>query len=177
VQRAVTDKEGKFALRDLDPALVFKLLVVSEGRVPTISDKHIDPAAGPVKFSLLLQPQVRPLPVRPTAADLDRIFTDLDSDAFKTREKASRELAEFGVSAVPGVRERLERRLSLEVGRRVSAFLDKFDPAELSPQRAVELLVGISAPEAKELLAELEKRAASVPLTLDAAPAPTQPEK
>jgi hypothetical protein len=161
VKRAVTDKEGKFALKDLDPALIYKLLVVAEGRAPTISDQHVDPAAGPVKLSL--KARVRPLAVGPTHGDLDRIFTDLDSDAFKIREKASRELAAFGVSAVPGVRERLKRRPSAEVRRRAAAFLDQFDPAELSPLRAVELLEHIGTPAAKELLVGLEKRGAPIP--------------
>jgi hypothetical protein len=172
VKRAVTDKEGKFALKHLDADLIYKLLVVAEGRAPTISDKHIDPVAGPVKLSL--KARVRPLPVGPTDADLDRIFTDLDSNAFKTREKASQELAAFGVSAVPGVRERLQRRLSVEVRRRVATFLDQFDLAELSPLRAVERLEGITAPAAKELLAELEKGAAGTPHSLDAAAALTR---
>ncbi len=173
MQRAVTDKEGKFALKDFDPRLNFKLLVVAEGRVPIFSDKH-DPAAGPVKFSLVLGRRVRALPVGPTAADLDRIFTDLDNDAFKTREKASQELAAFGVSAVPGVRKRLERRLSPEVRRRAAAFLDQFDPAELSALRGVELLEGIDTPAAKEFLEELAKGPDGAPFTLHAAAALTR---
>jgi hypothetical protein len=36
------------------------------------------------------------------------------------------------------------------------------------------LLEGIATPAAKELVAELEKRAAGAPLTLDAAAAPTR---
>jgi hypothetical protein len=189
VKRAVTDKEGKFALKDLHRGLVFKLLVVAKGREPVLtagavychddmiwifSEQHIVPAAGPVKFSLVLGRQVGPLPVGPTAADLDRIFTDLDNDAFKIREKASRELAQFGESAVPGVRERLKRRFSLEVRRRAAAFLDQFDPAELSPQRGVELLERIATPATKEFLAELAKGPAEAPLSLHAAAALTR---
>jgi len=174
LRRAVTDKEGKFALKDLDRALNFKLLVVAVGRVPTLLDKHVDPAAGPVKFSVVLGRRVRQLPVGPTDVDLDRIFTDLNDDAFRTREKASWELAELGESAVPGVRERLERRLSVEVRRRASAFLNQFDPAELSPLRAVELLERIATPAAKEMLAELARGPAGAPLVLDAAAALTR---
>lgn len=168
MKRAVTDREGKFALKDLDPAMTFKLLVVAEGRAPTVSQKHIDPAAGPVRF--LLKARVCPVPVGPTAADLDRIFTDLDNDSFRTREKASLELAEYGVGAVPGVRQRLEGRLSAEVSRRAAAFLNQFDPAKLSPLRAVELLEGITTSAAQELLGELDKRAAQAPPILEAAP-------
>jgi hypothetical protein len=174
VRRAVTDKEGKFALKDFNPLLNFKLLVVTKGRVPTFSDQPAGPAGRPVKFSLVLGRQARPLPVGPTAADLDRIFSDLDNDAFKTREKASRELAQFGESAVPGVRERLKRRLSAEVRRRAAGFLDQFDPAELSPLQGVELLERIATPAAKEFLEELAKGPTGSAFTLDAAAALTR---
>jgi len=155
----------------LDPTLAFQLLVVAEGREPIFSDKHLDPAAATRKFLLVLGRQVRLLSVGPTDADLDRVFMDLNSGAFKTREKAARELAEFGESAVPAVRERLERPLPAEVRQRAAAFLDRFDPAELWPLRAVELVEGIGTPAAIELLVELAKGPAGAPLTWDAAAA------
>jgi hypothetical protein len=36
----------------LDPELVFKLLVVAEGRIPTFSAKHVDPNTGPITLEL-----------------------------------------------------------------------------------------------------------------------------
>lgn len=43
---------GQFALKDLDPELVFRLLAVAEGYTPSLQAKNVDPSAGPVKFTL-----------------------------------------------------------------------------------------------------------------------------
>jgi hypothetical protein len=107
---------------------------------------------------------------------LGRTFADLDSKAFATREKASRQLAEFGELAVPGVRKRLARTESAEVRRRAQEFLDRFDAPKPSPDRlrqlrAVELLEGIATPAARDGLSELAKGAAEAPLSREAAAA------
>ncbi len=135
-----------------------------------------DLAAAPGLAVEVLRRQVKPAPAAPTNADLDRLFKAMDSDDFDARRKASRELGELGEPAVPAVRRRLELAPSAEVRRRAREFLDRFDKAELSPERlkqlrAVELLEGIGTPAAKALLAELAKGAAGAPLTLDAAAA------
>src|SRR5262249_18549868 len=93
-----------------------------------------------------------------------------------TREKASHRLAEFGESAVPGVRKRLDGTKSAEVRRRALDFLARFDPATLKPDRlrrlrAVELLGGIATPAAPARPSEVAKGAADAPLTLEAAAA------
>ena len=77
---------------------------------------------------------------------------------------------------MPGVRKRLAKAESPEVRKRALEFLDRFDPATLSPDRlrqlrAVELLEGTATPAAKELLSELAKGARGAPLTLEAASA------
>jgi WD40 repeat protein len=133
-----------------------------------------DLAAAPDRAVALLRRQVKPAPASPSDADLDRIFTELDSDVFTTREKAEKELAARGESAVPGVRKRLGIGVSLEVRRRAQTFLEQFDPRELSSARlrqlrALELLEGIGTPAAKKLLSELAEGAAGAPLTLEAA--------
>jgi RNA polymerase sigma factor (sigma-70 family) len=133
-----------------------------------------DLAAGPDRAVALLRRQVKPVPAAPSDADLDRTFAALDSEDFAAREKASRELAAFGESAVPGVRKRLEKTASVEVRKRALLFLEQFDPGTLSADRlrqlrALEVLEGIGTPAAKELLSELAKGAAGAPLTLDAA--------
>jgi WD40 repeat protein len=135
-----------------------------------------DLAAAPDRAMALLQRELKPAPAAPTDADLDRTFADLDSEDFTTREKASRRLAEFGESAVPGVRKRLAKAESAEVRKRALEFLDRFDPATLKPDRlrqmrAVELLEGIATPAARDVLSELAKGAAEAPLTRDAAAA------
>jgi RNA polymerase sigma factor (sigma-70 family) len=132
-----------------------------------------DLAAAPERAVALLQKQIKPIPKGPSDADLDRLFEKLDSDDFVMRDKASHDLAAFGESAVPGVRKRLVKGVSLELRLRALAFLDQFEPKELSPERlrqlrAVELLEGIGTPAAKKLLSELAHGAPGVPLTLDA---------
>ena len=133
-------------------------------------------ATAPDRAVAVLRRQVKPAPAGPSAADVDRIFADLDSPKFAVREAASKELRGFGESAVPAVRQALEKAPPLEVRLRADAFLRQFDPAETSPARvrqvrAVELLEAVGTPAAKGLLAELAAGAASAPLTLDAAAA------
>jgi RNA polymerase sigma factor (sigma-70 family) len=132
-----------------------------------------DMGAAPDRAVVLVRRELKPVPVLPTDAELDRAFADLDSEDFATREKASRRLAEWGELAVPGVRKRLDKTESAEVRRRALDFLSQFDPATLKPDRlrqlrAVELLEGIGTPAARDLLSELAKGAAEAPLTRDA---------
>lgn len=132
-----------------------------------------DLAAAPEQAVALLQKQIKPAPKGPSDPELDRLFEQLDSDDYDTREKASRDLAAFGETAVPGVRQRLVKGVSLELRLRVLAFLDRFEPKELSPERlrllrAVELLEGIGTSHAKKLLAELAHGAPGAPLTVEA---------
>jgi RNA polymerase sigma factor (sigma-70 family) len=133
-----------------------------------------DLAAAPDLAMALVRRELKPVRAGPTDAELDRTFADLDSEDFATREKASRQLAEWAELAVPGVRKRLAKPQSAEVRKRAQDFLERFDPATLRPDRlrqmrAVELLEGIGTPAAKELLSELAKGAAGAPLTGEAA--------
>jgi hypothetical protein len=135
-----------------------------------------DLAAAPDRAVALMRRELKPVLALPTDAELDRTLAELDSEDFATREKASRRLAEWGESAVPGVRKRLDRAESAEVRRRAQDFLGRFDPATLKPDRlrqlrAVELLEGIATPAARDVLSELAKGAAEAPLTLEAAAA------
>jgi hypothetical protein len=135
-----------------------------------------DLAAAPDRAVALLRRELKPTPAAPTDADLDRTFADLDNERFAIRQKASRRLAEWGESVVPGVRKRLARTESAEVRKRSQDFLDRFDPATLKPDRlrqlrAVELLEGIATPAARDWLSELAKGAAEAPLSREAAAA------
>jgi RNA polymerase sigma factor (sigma-70 family) len=135
-----------------------------------------DLAAAPDRAVVLVRRELKPAPAAPTDDQLDRTFADLDSEDFATRAKASRRLAEFGELAVPGVRKRLARPVTLEVRRRAQEFLDRFDPPNPSPDRlrqlrAVELLEGVATPAARDVLSELAKGAAEAPLSREAAAA------
>ncbi|QJX00227.1 sigma factor-like helix-turn-helix DNA-binding protein [Frigoriglobus tundricola] len=133
---------------------------------------QVELLASPDEALKLLSRTLKPAPV-PTDAALDRIFTDLDSDVFDTREKASKELDEYAEGAVPDVRKRLEAKPSAEVRQRADAFLKRFDgpalsPARLQQTRAVELLEALGTPAAKKQLTELASGASHAPLTRDA---------
>jgi RNA polymerase sigma factor (sigma-70 family) len=133
-------------------------------------------ATAPDVAVALVRRELKPVPAGPTDADLDRIFADLDSPRFATREQAARRLAALREAAVPGVRKRLSGDVGPEVRRRALAFLERFDPRELTPARlrqlrAVELLEGIGTPPACALLSDLAKGLAGAPLTADAAAA------
>jgi len=132
-----------------------------------------DLAAAPDRAVTLVRRELTPVLPAPTEDQLDRMFADLDSKDFATRQKASRRLAEFGELAVPGVRKRLAKAESLEVRRRALDFLGRFDPPTPSPRRlrqlrAVELLEGIATPAARAVLSELANGAAEAPLTREA---------
>ncbi len=135
-----------------------------------------DLAAAPDRAVELLRRELKPALAGPTDAELDRLFADLDRDDFTTREKASDRLAEFGESAVPGVRQRLAKVASAEIRKRALEFLHRFDPATLRPDRlrqlrAIELLEGIATPAARDVLSDLATGAAEAPLTREAAAA------
>ncbi len=169
---AAKPRKGSLRAADVEKLWTMAAGADSRGAFAALADL----AAAPEQTIALLRRQVKPVSRGPTDAELDRLFENLDSDDFATREKASHELAAFGESAVPGVRKRLGRNVSLEVRQRARTFLDEFDrreqsAARLHQLRAVELLEGIGTPAAKELLAELAKGEAGTPLTLEAAAA------
>ena len=108
----------------------------------------------------VLRKHVKPAPAAPTEAVLDRLFADLGSEDFATREKASKELNEYGASAIPGVRKRLEGDITAEVHQRADAFLKQFGKSGFTTTRvrqvrAVELLEGLGTPAARKFLSEL----------------------
>ncbi len=93
-----------------------------------------------------------------------RLIADLDSDDFKTREHASKELANLGRSAERALREKLREKSSAELTRRIQELLDKLDrpeddPVQLRLLRAIEVLERLGTPKAKRLLRKLVEAA------------------
>src|SRR5262249_18530928 len=99
---------------------------------------------------------------------LARLVTDLDSDSFETRERATRELALLGDLAEPALRQALENRPSPELRRRAQRLLAKLEGPKLRQVRAVEVLELVGTPEAQKLLQELAGGAPSARLTQEA---------
>lgn len=102
-----------------------------------------------------------------------RWIAELDDDAFAVRDRASRELAALGKTAIPALRKAQEKPSSTETARRVKDLLDKLgkpglSPAELAGLRSIEVLEHLNTPEARRLLTELANGTADTRLRWEA---------
>jgi RNA polymerase sigma factor (sigma-70 family) len=100
-------------------------------------------------------------------------ITDLDSDEFAVREKASRELQKYGDETGPVFRQVLAGDPSPEVRRRLRALLERPPSVAISGERlrqvrAITILDRIGSPEARKLLAALAEGAPEARLTREA---------
>ncbi len=91
-----------------------------------------------------LQPRLHPAE-SPDQKWLARLLADLDSDAYQTREAASRELVRLGERAEAALRRAWMNRPSLEMRRRIEDVLNKLEPSPPPPEtlrmlRAIEVL-------------------------------------
>jgi WD40 repeat protein len=120
--------------------------------------------AAPEQAIPLIKERFRGKRAKPTAAQLARLIADLDADAFKVRERATRELAELGPDAVEALRKALDADPSAEVKERIEGLLKQADKVKggaaehLRALRAVEVLERIGTPAARDLLRELMRR-------------------
>jgi hypothetical protein len=111
---------------------------------------------------------------RDLTPETDRLFADLGSDAFKTRERAAAALAALGDRARPFLKRTLTNgKLSLEQRRRVEKVLARLGPPFSSPAgirlfRAMEVLERVGSTEAVELLRQIGAGTAGSPLTAEA---------
>ncbi len=89
---------------------------------------------------------------------------DLDSDSFKVRENATKELTLSAERAEAALRQALTRTLSPEAQRRVTVLLDRLPtagphPTTLATIRSLELLEILDTPEARTFIDELSRGA------------------
>jgi RNA polymerase sigma factor (sigma-70 family) len=101
---------------------------------------------------------------------LARWITELDSDQFAAREKATAELQKLGELAAPALRRTLEGKPSLEQRRRIEPILTDLEAKRPSGDalrclRAVCVLEHARTAEARRLLRELAKGAEGATLT------------
>jgi RNA polymerase sigma factor (sigma-70 family) len=113
--------------------------------------------------------------LHPAAADgaqVQRLVAALDSDDFRTREKAAAALEALGEQAEPALRRVLAGQGSAEVRRRAAALLEKTPwapgPQTLRAIRAVEALEYAGSAAARELLQSLACGAPEARLTREA---------
>jgi WD domain, G-beta repeat/PQQ-like domain/WD40-like Beta Propeller Repeat len=98
----------------------------------------------------------------PTSAEISRMIRDLDADRYVTRQKASKDLTEAGVRALPALQRALTKPPSPEVRLRARRLLAGLDasamPAEeLIALRGVQALEYMGTPQAKALLQKLSR--------------------
>jgi hypothetical protein len=107
-----------------------------------------------------LKERVKPVP-RPDQKRIDRCVADLDSRNFRTRERAVKELEEFGQLAIPSLDRTLaEKTLSLDARKHAEELAVKLNRTvlsgdELRSLRAVEVLERIGSPDAVAVLRNL----------------------
>ncbi len=88
--------------------------------------------------------------------DVERLIAELDSEEFRTRDRASRELAKLGRLVQPALEEGLRRGPSVEAGWRMRQLLRRLNskppgPEELRLIRAFEVLQSAGVPAARLL--------------------------
>jgi hypothetical protein len=129
-------------------------------------------SADPARALPLLRERLHPAAAMETGR-LARLTTALDSDDFRARDTATRELKKLGELARPALQAALKGEPSLELRRRVQRLLDALDngalPAEsLRHLRAVAVLEHIASAEARKLLDALATGAPEARLTQEA---------
>jgi WD40 repeat protein len=128
----------------------------------------------PEETIALLRQQVPPAAGKlPEAKLIDQLLTDLDSDSFEVREKASRALETAGKAVRPALLKAMAAKASVEKKRRVQELLDALTtagqaPELVRPKRALEVLERLGTPEALKLVQELAGGNPDAPLTVEA---------
>lgn len=117
-----------------------------------------------------LQGRLQPVPL-PDGQRLERLIDGLESDNFRERDQANRELEKMGDAAIPALRDLLANKPNLEVSRRIEQLLKRTEVppagAELQALRGVQVLERIGTPAAAAVLADLA-RGGNARLTRDA---------
>ena len=99
-----------------------------------------------------------------------KLLRDLETDNYKTRDSASKSLAEMGCFAEGSLRHELTKKPNLEKHRRLEELLLKLTDERLVAEhlralRSVEVLEMIGTPEARKVLQTLADGAAEAELT------------
>jgi hypothetical protein len=121
-------------------------------------------AASPDAALALFKERLKPL--KPISGErVNQLLVDLDSDNFKLRDAATRELSDLGEQVMPALTEALRNAPSTEAETRLRTLIKEREASpypsdELRRQRAVLILERIGSPEAKRLLRKLAEGAA-----------------
>jgi hypothetical protein len=126
-------------------------------------------AANPKEALALLESKVKPA----GEEAVNKLIADLDSDDYKTRENASKELAKAGASVKAALEKTMKGNPTAEQKRRIEDLLANMKDAgpprvNALPSRAVEVLERLGTKEAERLLKALADGHADAPLTKEA---------
>ncbi len=131
-------------------------------------------AADPVRSVPYLRQRLHPIAVVEEKR-LARLITDLDSDRFEVREKATAELEKLGEAPLHTMQKALDGRPALETRRRLEQLIEKQVRKRWSPSaeqlrmgRALEVLERAGTPEARQVLATLAAGTPGAILTREA---------
>jgi hypothetical protein len=167
--------------------LVWDVAGLAEGRVPAIKlsaeqrerlwgQLTSEPAVASLAMQRLARDPARVVPLlagRLKAVDgkkMAKLLEDLDSDDFKTRKAAFKELSELGGFAEGSLRQALEKKPNLEKHRRLEELLarlsdDRVAGEHLRALRCVEVLEMIGTAEARQAVQKLATGAPEAELT------------
>jgi Tol biopolymer transport system component len=135
------------ALSSTDAARAYQTLrtlaAVPDQTVPVLAGRLLQKSPGPEQVA--------------------RLLADLDSEDFRVRSQAAKELEKLGEAVEPALRQALKKKPPIEVHRRIQQLLDEIDPPNregvslglLRGLRVVEVLEWINTPAARELLGKL----------------------
>lgn len=128
-------------------------------------------ASAPAQSMSWLGKHLQPVPALDRRS-LERFLTELDSDEFEARARATREIAKFGETALPAIDRALAGKPSVEARRRLEQLAENVAPAKSPEQlrylRAIEVLEAVGSQEAKDLLKTLASGAPESGITRQA---------
>src|SRR5579883_73655 len=143
--------------RETNAAKLWDMLASSKAKDAYLAMARLvrEPAAAVKMTRMRLKPVVRP-----SEKTLARILHDLGDEEFAVRERAAKELDQYGEVAVAAVKARISQLTSPEARLRCEAFVTKFtgsgaDAVHIADARAIELLESLDTEESRTLLKEL----------------------
>jgi WD40 repeat protein len=161
------------AIRALEPGELEERWQTLAGNDAAKAFKAIhDLAAAPKEAVPWIKEQLKPAKPFDQKRTLE-LLKNLDSEEFKTRDSATKELLKLDEQIVPALDKALAANPSLESKRRLEGVRDKLTAIVLQGERlrdyrAIEVLERIGTPEARQVLQELAKGAPGALITSSA---------
>jgi WD40 repeat protein len=129
-------------------------------------------AADPAQALPFLAKRLQPV-ANADAKQINRWIGDLESNDFKVRDRAFKELSQLGELAEPALNKARPRQPTVEFRRRIDLLVGKLkgpvtEPERLRTLRAIEVLENIGLPQARKVLERLATGTTAARLTREA---------